>query len=129
MTSTPAFQSSQIVCLECAGTRLYAEVIQVVVARQMCWVRPLVLAVPATGTGSEGWQELPAAEGLWDLREGSDLLWPASLFRPALDTEVIPLLMELQTLEPQGVDAVKAHRQLREFVGQVWQAYPEVFTS
>jgi hypothetical protein len=39
------FQPRQIVCLEHETTRLYAEIIEFVEARQVCWVRPLMLAV------------------------------------------------------------------------------------
>ncbi len=35
------FQAGQIVFLEYGDSRLYAEVIQVVVERNLCWVRPL----------------------------------------------------------------------------------------
>lgn len=123
------FQSSQIICLEHQNSYLYAEVIDVVQARQMCWGRPLMLAIwppdsykPADGLS----QEVPL---LYDLREGADLLLPSSLFRLALDTELIPLLTQLETLaKDKPVDApIIAHRQLRSFVHQIWQAHPSNF--
>ncbi len=43
VNSVPNFQSSQIICLEFGSRYLYAEVIQVVTARQLCWTRPLML--------------------------------------------------------------------------------------
>ncbi len=120
--SAPYFQDSQIICLEYQGTYLYAEVIDVVQARQMCWGRPLMLAVCAEPMS-------PEPPVLYDLREGADLLLPVTLFRPALDTELIPLLAQLEAIaKHQPPDApLIAHRQLRNFIQQVWQAHPDNF--
>ncbi len=110
------FQPCQIVCLEDDNARLYAEVIHVVTARQVCWVRPLMLAVepkPMLLVASE-------QAALYDLRQGADLFWPIARFRPALDTEVIPLLVHL---DAQGLDGSAATQQLRDFLHQVWQAH------
>ena len=108
------FQPRQIVCLEHEGTCLYAEVIQVVVSRQLCWVRPLLLGtLPSECSVNES---LPPT----DLRSCADLLWPIALFRPAFDTEVIPLLVMLASSENERNPA--AAKQLNQFVYQVWQA-------
>ena len=125
------FQPSQIICLEHQNSYLYAEVIDIIEARQMCWGRPIMLAAWPAGTErpSQGlFEQLPA---LYDLRGGADFLLPISLFRPALDTELIPLLPQLEiSPENKPVDACKiAHRQLREFIHQIWQAYPTAFQS
>ncbi len=48
MNSKTNFQPLQIVCLEHLATCLYAEVIQVVESRQVCWVRPLLLVQYST---------------------------------------------------------------------------------
>jgi hypothetical protein len=118
MDSDFDFQANQIVCLEYEGVYLYGEVIQVVTSRQLCWVRPLMLVNLISDD----------EHTLWDLRDGADLLWPLSLFRVAFDTEVIPFLMELHSLDDtDGKEAILAHRKLREFIGQIWQAYPSVF--
>jgi hypothetical protein len=114
--SVPIFQSSQIICLEFGSRYLYAEVIQVVSARQLCWTRPLMLVTL-----------LSDVNHLLDLRDGSDLLLPLSLFRAAFDTEVIPFLTDLQSIENQGQDALIAHRQLRDFLREVCEAYPNAF--
>ncbi|NER19985.1 MAG: hypothetical protein F6J86_26220 [Symploca sp. SIO1B1] len=123
--SAQQFQPRQIVCLEHEHTCLYAEVIEVVSARQVCWVRPLMLVSPANN------QSLPFSSSedivLYDLRQGSDLLWPTSLFRPALDTEVISLLGQLQNPDTSSVNNLDAPKQLRSFVNQVWQAYKSAF--
>ncbi|MEG4346893.1 hypothetical protein QUB70_26975 [Microcoleus sp. A003_D6] len=119
------FKPGQIVSLECGDACLHSEVIQVVEARQVCWVRPLMLVVLVSGKDlSEQWSE---GYTLSDLRDGADLLWPLSLFRPALDTEVISLLTELHSLDAEKKDGVIASRQLRDFVDRVWEAFPTAF--
>lgn len=123
------FQPSQIICLEHQNSYLYAEVIDIIEARQMCWGRPIMLAIWAAGTNQPRaalFEQLPA---LYDLRDGADILLPVCLFRPALDTELIPLLPLLETPpENKPVDAPKiAHRHLQQFVHQIWQAHPTAF--
>ena len=114
---SPNFESRQIVYLEHGDTRLYAEVIQFVAVRQRYWVRPLLLVVVSADTHC-------FAEPLTiiTLHTSADLLWPATLFRPALDTEVIAFLPML-TLEPKVDRDPTAQQQLRQFIHQVWQAY------
>jgi len=123
------FQPCQIVFLEYENARLYAEVIQVVTVRQICWVRPLMLAV-------FGCERTPTEPKLHDLRESADLLWPLNLFQPALDTEVIPLIGQLQAFDAilEGSSSVSlsvrtqlAHQHLSYFVRQVWQAHQSDF--
>ncbi|MBD2503571.1 hypothetical protein [Anabaena azotica] len=108
------FQPGQIVSLEHGERNLYAEVIQVVVSRQLCWVRPLLLVTHAEEQSI-----------ITDLRDGSDLLWPIHLFRHALDTEVITLLGQILVKEPKSEPDPAAKQQLHQFIGQVWQAYQE----
>ncbi len=137
MNSSLNFQSGQIVGLNHLNRCLYAEVIQVVEFRGVCWVRPLMLI---QGLSDEHLDydlgDLNTLEPiiLYDLRQSPDLIWPIQLFRAALDTEVIPLLAELEapevnTPEIKNVNTCSAHQQLREFIRQVWQAYPHVFQS
>lgn len=99
--------------LEHDDIRLYAEVIQIVVSRHLCWVRPLLLVVNKS-------DEPPL---ITDLRDGSDLLWPVDLFRPALDTEVITLLSQLLAKEPKSSPDSTAKQQLNQFIYQIWQAH------
>ncbi|MEG4503986.1 hypothetical protein QUA81_14355 [Microcoleus sp. F6_B4] len=115
------FKPGQIVSLECGDACLHSEVIQVVEARQVCWVRPLMLVVSVSGKDS------PAEYTLSDLRDGAHLLWPLSLFRAALDTELISLLTELHSLDSETNDGAMASRQLRDFVDRVWEAFPGAF--
>jgi len=111
MDSSIGLQARQIVFLEHRDTRLYAEVIQVVPSRQLCWVRPLVL-ITLVYEDSQ----------LTDLRSCSDLVWPISLFRPALDVEVIPLLTQMLASESSEQELV-AKQQIHHFINQVWQDY------
>ncbi|MBE9095531.1 hypothetical protein [Tychonema sp. LEGE 07203] len=119
------FKPGQIVSLEYGNACLHSEVIDVVEARQICWVRPLMLVGLVAGKNvSEQW---PEEYILSDLRDGADLLWPLSLFRAALDTEVISLLSQLQSLDSDRQDRAIASRQLRDFVDRVWAAFPSAF--
>jgi hypothetical protein len=120
------FNTGQIVSLECGNACLYAEVIQIVEPRQICWARPLMLAVLESGKDAfdRAWED----GTLYDLREGADLLWPLNLFHAAVDVEVISLLTQLQSLDPKKKDAALASRQLREFVDRVWEAHPQAFS-
>ncbi|NJO42850.1 MAG: hypothetical protein HC769_04765 [Cyanobacteria bacterium CRU_2_1] len=140
---TTNFQPGHIVYLEYQETRLYAEVIQVVTERQLCWVRPLALFTRPNELYASSSSSLPPEQlgleepTLYDLRQGADLLYPQSLFRVALDTEVLPLIAQLNTLkteqenigEPGQKDNFHAHHQLQEFIYRIWQAQPEAFQS
>ena len=108
------FQPRQIVCLEHGSTSLYAEVIQVGESRPICWVRPLLLASS---------DYLSGEPLIYDLRSTADLVWPLIFFRPALDTEVMPLLVELLALEAQPDSDPVAVKQLNQFIHKVWQAH------
>lgn len=125
-------QPSQIVYLEHQATRLYAEVVQVVEVRHLCWARPLALVTD--------WLEIvstlhPTVEEidteLYDLRRGADLLLPTVLFHQALDTDVIPLLSRLSDLRPEAElearEASVIRQRLNQFVRQMWQAQPDAF--
>ncbi|NET42250.1 hypothetical protein [Okeania sp. SIO2B3] len=123
----PNFKSRQIVCLEYENTCLYAEVIQVLEARKMCWVRPLLLKLSTSEVGCENHQNNLEKSSLWDLRDGADLVWPICLFREAIDTEFMPLLTELEFLDSQEKNLQVSHQKLQHFVRKVWQAFPDVF--
>jgi hypothetical protein len=148
MSQIVPFQLRQILCLECQSSKLYAEVIQVVPDRPVCWLRPLILETPppeiikAQDTTSSNRSEEPKNTRnsqetqdpqpqpelkTYDLRLSSDLLIPPALFRPALDTEVIPLLSQINATEFNLEEAQAAHYLLRDFIRQVWQDYREFF--
>ncbi len=126
-------QPSQIVCLELGATCLYAEVVQIVETRSLCWARPLVLAMDSLGTGNFSQSsEHHFERSCHDLRQGSDLLLPAVLFRQALDVEAIPLLSslyKLDTIAHSEPKAIVARRQLNEFIRQICQAHPDAFSD
>ncbi|MEH2321540.1 hypothetical protein [Nostoc sp.] len=107
-------QPGQIVSLEHGDRNLYAEVIQFVVSRQLCWVRPLLMVTL-----------IPESPLITDLRDASDLLWTANLFRPALDTEVITFLSQVLAKEPKTEPDLAAKQELNQFIHQLWQAYQD----
>lgn len=111
METKANFQAGQIVFLEYGDSRLYAEVIQVVVERHLCWVRPLLLIT----------QECESPQ-LTDLRSTSDILWSINWFQPALDTQVIALYATILAKEPRPELSKKAKQQLYQFIQQLWQA-------
>jgi hypothetical protein len=114
MNMTVEFKAGQIVSLEHNDRRLYAEVIQIVASRQLCWVRPLLLVAFN--------QELPL---VIDLRDASDLLWCMNLFQAALDTEVISFLSQVLAKEPKPGQTSDAKQQLYQFLHEIWQAQKE----
>ncbi|NDJ17052.1 hypothetical protein [Myxacorys almedinensis] len=125
----PIFRPSQIVYLEHGLTRLYAEVVQFVEIRCQCWVRPLALV--SQSDRFIDWTDCNRL-ALQDLRDGSDLMCPAVLFKLALDTDVIPLLSWLYSLDANPdlkAKAKPASQQLHQFIHIIWQAHPEVFSS
>ncbi|MBW4506615.1 MAG: hypothetical protein KME64_08905 [Scytonematopsis contorta HA4267-MV1] len=109
---TQKFQPQQIVSLDRGTSKLYAEVIQVVVARQLCWVRPLLLV-----------EVIDEEAQMTDLREASDLFWPIDLFRPALDTEVINFLSQLLVKEPKPELDLASRQLLNKFIHEAWKEY------
>ena len=111
MNSKNNFQPLQIVCLEHLANCLYAEVIQVVESRQVCWVRPMLLVQHSTKDPS-----------VIDLRSTVDLLWSLAAFRPALDTEILPFLASIFASTPPPQPSAHARQQLNYFVQQLWQS-------
>jgi hypothetical protein len=101
------YQPHQIVFLECKEKRLYAEVIQTVIDRRLCWARPLVMVDQSLSNTKQfsRWDSQQtietALEGLLDLRQAPDLLLPLSWFQVAVDVEVIPVLAQLSGLKPE----------------------------
>lgn len=122
------FQPCQIVCLEDEVNYLYAEVVQTVVQRQICWVRPLILLTKPLDASFQA-EAMPSQ--WYDLRHGADLLLPLTLFRAALDSEVIPLLAHLYHLDSEaGVDKAdpNGHKSLSQFIQRLCCAHPEAFS-
>ncbi|BDA66849.1 hypothetical protein CAL7716_010150 [Calothrix sp. PCC 7716] len=103
------FQTGQILFLQCGQERLYTELIQIVKERQLCWVRPLLLA--------DFDIEPPL---ITDLRSSSDLLWSINLFQPALDVEVISFFSEIFAKESQLNLEITAKQRLHIFIQRLW---------
>ncbi|MDJ0509902.1 MAG: hypothetical protein QNJ64_11685 [Crocosphaera sp.] len=119
------FKSQQIVYLSHKNHRLYCEVIQVVESRQLCWVRPLFLVDIAEEM--DIYSQLITPKVLMDVRSTSDLLYPITLFNAALDTEVIPILTQLQIESSCEKDNKIARQKLHQFITKIWQNNPEKF--
>ena len=64
---------------------------------------------------------------LINLQSGSDLLWPAILFRPALDTEVIWFLAQLHEVNDSVINRTLNQQYFNTFIHQVWQANQDKF--
>jgi hypothetical protein len=120
------FQTGQILYLQHENQRLYAETIQIVQPRQLCWARPLALLhVDPAGFLEPNLET--GAPFLQDLRQASDLLLPISLFQVAIDTDVIPVITQLHAAKPEDSENRLAQQQLQGFIRQIWLAHPEVF--
>ena len=120
------FQSGQIVCLESGNNFLYGEVVQVIVERQLCWVRPLTIAIRSNEDSYHF--DGDTEQEIIDLRSASDLLLPVTLFRASYDTEVISILAELADKEEYADDRAMS-LSLNKFVKQVWQDNQDKFTN
>ena len=109
------FCPNQIICIELDDLRLFAEVIQMIPDRDRLWARALALAK----------QKNFNLHLLHDLREAPQLILPPSLFREALDTEVMPLMTELFQLEalakPEPNTEVLGRQALHAFVRNLLQ--------
>ncbi|NJL51885.1 MAG: hypothetical protein HC930_06005 [Hydrococcus sp. SU_1_0] len=108
-------KASQIVCLDHQSSILYGEVIQLIPHRRRCWFRPLCLLISTE------------ISTLIDLRSSPDLFWPDSLFRPALDTEIISLLPQLKDISHHSEQKTSQQKYLNQFIHLVWQAHQDKF--
>ncbi|MBW4579820.1 MAG: hypothetical protein KME42_09640 [Tildeniella nuda ZEHNDER 1965/U140] len=128
----PGFQPCQIVCLQHETSYLYAEVVQMIASRHLCWVRPLVLILRTAETATSE-ETLGEQLDCYDLRQDSDLLLPPTLFRAALDTEALPWLADFYADDRTSVEQDGACERgrvpFRHFIQQVWQAHTEVFQN
>ena len=125
--SLPSFAPYQIVCLEHQQSYLYGEVIQVIESKNLCWMRPLLLAVFPRVVGTV--DNFLEAKELLDLIFTSDVAYPVALFRPALDTEVIPLIGQLEILDETKEPNSSSKQKLRQFLEQIWQDNQEYFLA
>lgn len=135
---------SQILYLEHGSSRLYAEAIQIVENRHLCWARPMLLiqGLPediSTGfsTHSDSRQAAIAAAvaapehtslRLYDLEGGPDLIWPLELFQIAFDVDFFSLLVHLK-IKPDEVSQRNSSSQLNAFIHSFWQHNPNFFDA
>jgi hypothetical protein len=108
------FKIDQIVCLELGNSYLFAEVIDNISISARCWVRPLTIA----RSNPQSFE----LEFLHDLRDASQLILPAALFRYALDTEVLPLISELFHPDKDSILTLEAKRALHKFIADIYQS-------
>ncbi|BAZ44253.1 hypothetical protein NIES4102_12610 [Chondrocystis sp. NIES-4102] len=116
------FEVNQILCLAHQDTCLYGEVIQLLPQRKLCWFRPVCIVT----TNYENNQSQDSRQVI-NVSSGSDLLWPISLFRPALDMEVVEFLAEFNNAHELSTSKIPTQKYLSEFIQQVWQANLDKF--
>lgn len=119
------FSTHEIVCLEYKNTCLYAEVIQIIPAKNICWARPLVL-VKLLPNQASFYNNMSEIKEFIDLRETTDLLLPINLFRPALDVETISLLTRLYNSE-NSKNLTNAKRVLNSLIKEILQTKKHLF--
>lgn len=111
------FAPHQGVYVSCPGARLYGEVIQVVPARQRCWVRPCAYVLQPS-------DEVELGPGqVYDLRQGPDVIWPLAWFQAALDVEWLAMLGQLHHT-PYLCDRAQANQLLRQVLAGETPACP-----
>jgi hypothetical protein len=108
-----------LVCLEYQQQRLYAELIQIVEARQIAWLRPWAL-VEVGEPGGAG-----QIDYCVDLRQAPDLLLPRHLIRPALDTELLAVLTQLSSTTTDKPLPAQERQQLNQLLRLLCQANPK----
>jgi len=134
---------SQILYLEHDSSRLYAEAIQVVDTRHLCWARPTLLiqglpdvSLPGAGSVASRQNIISSAAQdpssttlqLYDLEGCPDLIWPLELFHIAFDVDFFSLLVQLK-INPDDIAQRRSNAQLSEFIHSFWQTHPEVFQA
>jgi hypothetical protein len=141
---------SQILYLEHGSSRLYAEVIQVVESRHLCWARPTLLIQGLPDNASEGLlvgearafvqqnrQEVIALAAiapetstlnLYDLENCPDLIWPLALFEIAYDTDFFSLIVQLK-INPDESAHQNGTNQLNAFIRGFWHSHADAFPT
>lgn len=129
---------SQILYLEHGSSRLYAEAIQVVDTRHLCWARPtlLIQGLPENGSQTSRQNLISVAAQtpehsalkLYDLEDCPDLIWPLRLFHIAFDIDFFSLLVQLK-IKPDDIAQRRSNGQLNEFIHSFWQTHADVFQA
>ncbi len=130
---------SQILYLEHGSSRLYAEAIQIVEARRLCWARPtlLICGLPETKSSDSADRQAAIAQAaahpessalsLYDLKDCPDLIWPATFFSIAFDIDFFTLLIQIK-LSPDD-SHLRSQAQLSEFIRSFWLTHADTFRS
>ena len=129
---------SQILYLEHGSSRLYAEAIQIVSRRQVCWARPtlLIQILPEDGTSnarqaaiSDAAQSLEHSHlKMYDLDGCPDLIWPIEPFHLAYDLDFFSLLIQLKITPEDCNQQTKASScYLNDFIQSFWRTHPDIF--
>ncbi|MGB3291539.1 MAG: hypothetical protein WBB01_00945 [Phormidesmis sp.] len=121
---------SQILYLEHGSSRLYAEAIQVVDTRHLCWTRPtlLIQGLPEGDVNRQAaiFAAVLAPEDsklkLYDLEGCPDLIWPVLLFRVAYDIDFFSLLIQLK-ISPDSSTQGSSTVQFNAFIRSFWHAH------
>lgn len=128
---------SQILYLEHGPSRLYAEAIQVVSHRRLCWSRPtlLIQGLPENVASQRQSAIAQAAQcpehsqlKLYDLEDAPDLIWPLDPFQIAYDLDFFSLLVQLK-LSPASASQRECKTQLNSFIKGFWQEHTEIFQA
>jgi hypothetical protein len=143
---------SQILYLEHGSSRLYAEAVQVIETRHLCWARPtlLIQGLPelpqnlsdnpltsdkSTANAVQIRQDAISAAAaalenstldLYDLENCPDLIWPLALFDIAYDIDFFSLIVQLK-LNPDPIAQQKGSHQLNAFIHSFWHSHADVF--
>ena len=127
---------SQILYLEHGNRRLYAEAIQVVDTRHLCWARPtlLICGLPTDGDAGKRQDAIASAAtdltqsalNLYALEECPDLIWPLSLFDIAYDLDFFSLLVQLK-MNDHAPGSEHGREPLNQFIRSFWHAHTETF--
>ena len=127
---------SQILYLEHGSSRLYAEAIQVVDTRHLCWSRPSLL-IQGLPDGSVGRQDAISAAVVspedselqrYDLEGCPDLIWPLSLFQIAYDIDFFSLLIQLK-ISADDATQCSGNREFNAFIRSFWHTHATFFQS
>lgn len=127
---------SQILYLEHGSSRLYAEAIQIVKNRQVCWARPtlLIQQLPENVSGATRQAAIASAAQsihtsdlqMYDLEGCPDLIWPIAPFNIAYDLDFFSLLVQLK-LTPDEDTQPNGSSQLNEFIRSFWRTHTDIF--
>ena len=127
---------SQILYLENGSSRLYAEAIQIVESRRLCWARPtlLIQGLPTEGDLADRQAAIATAAAhpesselsFYGLEDCPDIIWPVALFNLAFDIDFFSLISWLES-HPETAACRRGQRPLQQFVGSFWPAQAGTF--